>query len=62
LVSEKEQDEKRIYICDLCGFGYKVRKTAENCEKWCASHQSCNIEITMKAVYIPGTNDSVKTD
>jgi len=53
MVSEKEHVGEKIYICDQCGYGYKVRETAERCEEWCSAHQSCSIQITKDAVYIP---------
>lgn len=53
MVSEKEHESEKIYVCDLCGYGYKNLETAERCEEWCATHKSCSIEITKDAVYIP---------
>ncbi len=37
----------------MCGFGYKDYETTERCENYCAENQSCSIEITKNAVYIP---------
>lgn len=42
-----------IYLCEECGLGYADKATAEACEAYCATHQSCSIEITRKSVY-PG--------
>ena len=53
MVSEKKHDGGAIYLCDLCGLGYREQKTARRCEEWCAAHQSCSLEITRNAVYIP---------
>ncbi|MFQ6053868.1 MAG: hypothetical protein ACE5OO_06560 [Candidatus Bathyarchaeia archaeon] len=53
MVSEKMHDGEVVYLCDLCGYGYGERETAERCERWCAAHQSCSLEITKNAVYIP---------
>ncbi len=53
MVSQKEHEGEIIFICDLCGFGYRKRETAESCEEYCAENQSCSIEITKDAVYIP---------
>lgn len=55
MVFEKEHGGGKVYICYLCGYGYRDRETAERCEEWCAVHKSCNIEITKNAVYIPET-------
>lgn len=53
MVSPKEHEGETIFICDLCGFGYKDRDTAESCEEYCAEYNSCSIEITRSAVYFP---------
>ena len=45
-----------IFVCEECGLGYADRGTAEACEAYCRSHQSCSIEITAKAVY-PASGD-----
>lgn len=53
MVSEREHGGGKIFICDLCGYGYGDRETATRCEGWCTAYKSCNIEITKDAVYIP---------
>lgn len=53
MVSRREHEGETIFVCDLCGFGYRDRETAESCEEYCAEHHSCSIEITEKAVYMP---------
>jgi len=60
MVSEIEHKGEIIFLCDLCGFGYKERETAEKCEAWCAAYQSCSLEIMKKAVYIPKSVKWVK--
>jgi len=53
MVKEKKIGDKILFLCDVCGLGYKDRETAEKCEEWCRKTGSCNIEITRKAVYFP---------
>ena len=43
----------RIYVCDVCGLGYKSGDTAEACETYCTEHNACSLEITQKAVWPP---------
>lgn len=50
MVKEEIKDNKKLYICEECGFVYKEKEWAEKCEKWCREKHSCNIEITKHAV------------
>ena len=34
-----------LYSCPECGFLYKEKKWALECQKWCEKHQSCNLDI-----------------
>ena len=53
MVSEKQHEGERLFICDVCGFGYREKEQAANCEEFCASTNSCSIAITKDAVYFP---------
>ncbi len=53
MVTESAHEGKPVFLCDICGFGYEVRETAEECEDYCRTYNSCSIKITEKAVYIP---------
>jgi hypothetical protein len=53
MVSEREHEGKKVFVCDICGFGYSDRSKAQSCEDYCAKHKSCSIEITKDAVYTP---------
>ena len=53
MVSEKQHQGERLYICDVCGFGYRKKEQAESCEEYCARTNSCSIAITKDAVYFP---------
>lgn len=47
-----------ILLCEECGLGYADRVTAEACEAYCRTHQSCSLEITAKAVH-PRPEDTI---
>jgi hypothetical protein len=53
MVSEKQHEGERIYLCDVCGFGYRKKEQAESCEEFCTRTNSCSIAITKDAVYFP---------
>jgi rubrerythrin len=53
MVSEKQHEGGHLYICDVCGFGYRKKEQASNCEEFCASTNSCSIAITKDAIYFP---------
>jgi len=53
MVTERAHEGKSVFLCDICGLGYKDRGTAEECEDYCRTHNSCSIKITEKAVYFP---------
>jgi hypothetical protein len=53
MVSEKQHEGELLYTCDVCGFGYRKKDQAANCEEFCARTNSCSIAITKDAVYFP---------
>jgi hypothetical protein len=54
MVSEKQVNDKTVFLCDICGLGYADKKTAQDCEDYCKAHPgSCSAEIADKAVYFP---------
>ena len=53
MVNELSRKGEIVYVCELCGFGYKDVDTAERCEQYCDTRGSCSLEITQKAVYKP---------
>ncbi len=46
---------KKVYLCEVCGFGYDSPEIALGCENFCKTHNSCSFEITRKAVFKPET-------
>ena len=47
---EIEKGGKKHYQCEECGLVYADKEIAEKCQKWCAEHQSCNLDIIKHAV------------
>ncbi len=39
-----------IYQCPECGLEYKEKEWAEECERWCKEHRSCNLGIIKRSV------------
>jgi len=46
-------NNRDIWICGKCGFGYKSKELAYECERFCSTYRACSIEITKKAIYVP---------
>jgi hypothetical protein len=53
MVTEKTIAGNRMFLCEVCGFGYLDKETAQKCEDWCRKTGTCSLEITKKAVYFP---------
>jgi hypothetical protein len=53
MVSEFIKKNQEIYLCEICGFGYRDIRTAEACEQFCDSHGFSSQDIVRKAVYRP---------
>jgi len=45
MVKEVKKNDKPLYVCEECGFGYEEKEWAEKCQLWCQQHHSCNLEI-----------------
>ena len=41
---------KKIYKCNVCGFGYLSHELADKCENYCTKHGACSLEITKHAI------------
>lgn len=51
MVKEIEKNNTNtIYQCEECGFWYKDKKTAEQCQAWCEEYKSCNLGIIKYAI------------
>ena len=55
-----KKNGKVVYQCELCLMYYRIKTLAEKCEAWCKRTGTCNIEISKKAVYVPGLPDSFR--
>jgi len=60
MVREKALGNQTIFVCEVCGLGYVDKETAQECEAWCKRTGTCNIEITKKAIYVPGLPNSFR--
>ena len=40
----------KYYQCEECKLLYNDKVHADECEKWCKEHDSCNLEITSHAL------------
>lgn len=50
---EKEiKDDKKYFVCEICGFSYEENEWAQRCQNWCEEHNSCNMEITKRSVQL----------
>lgn len=43
--NEESNNFGKTYVCAECEYEYKEKDWALKCQKWCAEHKSCNIEI-----------------
>jgi hypothetical protein len=53
MVSKVLRDGLSVYVCDRCRSGYSDASTADRCELWCRTHQTCNPGITKDALLPP---------
>jgi predicted subunit of tRNA(5-methylaminomethyl-2-thiouridylate) methyltransferase len=53
MVDKLQKKTEIMYICELCGFGYRSLETAELCEEYCDIHGSYSPEIHKKAISKP---------
>ncbi len=45
ILNNKNMNEKKIYVCIVCGFEYEEKQWADKCEAWCREKKSCNLDI-----------------
>jgi rubredoxin len=50
---EPQNDGTRLFLCEICGYGYEDIETAEACESHCGTRGFASAEIRRKAVHIP---------
>jgi cell division septum initiation protein DivIVA len=42
--------DKKTYFCEICKLNYKNKELAEQCQKWCSTHNSCNFAIARQSI------------
>jgi uncharacterized membrane protein len=42
---DEKKEKLETYVCAECGYEYKEKEWAVKCQKWCAEHKSCNMDI-----------------
>ena len=52
MAKQIEKNNKKYFQCEICGFFYKDKKSAQKCENLCEKYKSCNMEIAKHAVKI----------
>ena len=50
MVDETNLDGKIVYKCMKCGYLYRNKHKAIECEEWCTQTKSCNLIITKYAI------------
>ena len=50
MIGEIQENNSVLYRCGSCGSHYLSRGLAEQCDRWCAEHQTCNVEIIQYAI------------
>lgn len=53
VVSELGRTGETVFLCELCGLGYRDLETAERCEQYCYTHKHTSVVLARKAVYRP---------
>lgn len=54
MVKERETGKKKQYVCEACGFVYRTKVYAQECENFCHTHKGCSLEITKHALPMKG--------
>lgn len=49
-MKEIKKDKNLYFMCEECGFIYKQKIWALQCEEWCKKNKSCNTDIIKHAV------------
>jgi len=60
MVKKSRVNGKVVYVCEVCGLGYRDRETAIACQNYCSTYGACSLAITRKAVYFPKIPNSLR--
>ena len=52
MVKEINWKGKIVFTCSKCGWMYKTKRLAEECEAYCNKHKACSLELTKHAIKI----------
>lgn len=50
MIKEIEIGGKKYFECPVCGLDYIEKEWAEKCDRWCSTHDSCNLEVIAHSV------------
>lgn len=50
MVKKIKAGKIKAYQCQDCKLAYLNKNKAEECEKWCLKHHSCNLSITKYSI------------
>ena len=39
-----------MHMCSVCRLHYRSKKLSDECYRWCATHDSCNMEIGRQSI------------
>lgn len=53
MVNRLEFNRSAVYMCEVCGYGYRNLETAEHCEQYCAIEMRSSPTIRQRAIYQP---------
>jgi hypothetical protein len=53
MVDKLQRKGEVVYLCELCGFGYKALETAELCEEYCGMNGNYSPDIHKHAICKP---------
>jgi hypothetical protein len=52
MVEETNFNNRIVFKCMKCGWMYKDKKKAQECENYCKEHNACNIKFVKYAIKI----------
>jgi hypothetical protein len=53
MVDRVQRKGNTVYLCELCGYGYRSLEMAEECEEYCDTHESYSLDIHKHATFKP---------
>jgi hypothetical protein len=53
MVDKVKKKGDTVYLCELCGYGYKLLETAEDFEEYCDTHGTYSPDIHAHSIAKP---------